>query len=574
MRFKEMSKLIKTIKIRNFQRINSELELPVSRLTVLVGENGSGKSSILKSIHWSARCATLADAKGKVTLDQMDFVPSKDFLDLGHKLKLQNTTSGRSTSVTFIDEDLEKTTIDISAARNEAGVKVSAIGPLVPELSNDSAPSTAFIPGLSGLAEEETILATPVMHRKAASGEGGSALRQVLLQCAGKGDGTGSSYEPLGELEKWVGKVLIGVKFWVKFDRLRDKNIEVRFLTPDMKVPGQSERVAWKAVEMAGTGFLQIVQIFAYLLYFKPKLLLVDEPDAHLHPSKQQSLIRALDEASKEFPGTQIIVSTHSPNLVRALPDDARIHWISEGDVKAQGKTVREKMGWSALDKDAILFTEDGNLKYLEAVLALRPSIQNRVLLWPTFGKDALPDGPKAKSIAKKMGVEVLVHRDRDFMSDQDVTDWASGKSYDTCNIKYWVPNGSDIESLFLDPAYLASTLQVEPAIVQEIEAFALNSFDEHAVMQEFSDAYQSATNKLPSTQERNPIARWGDLGSFGKSTIKGKEYLQAFLRGCANVLPQHGLGRNIGNRNKIGNSPVPSDECNSFLNELESLLS
>jgi predicted ATPase len=62
-----------------------------------------------------------------------------------------------------------------------------------------------------------------------------------------------------------------------------------------------------KAIEMAGTGFLQVVQIFAYLLYFKPKLLLVDEPDAHLHPSRQQALIRALGEATTDFPDTQIV---------------------------------------------------------------------------------------------------------------------------------------------------------------------------------------------------------------------------------------------------------------------------
>lgn len=41
---------------------------------------------------------------------------------------------------------------------------------------------------------------------------------------------------------------------------------------------------------MAGTGFLQVAQIFAYLLHFKPKLLLIDEPDSHLHPGTQERL--------------------------------------------------------------------------------------------------------------------------------------------------------------------------------------------------------------------------------------------------------------------------------------------
>ena len=115
---------IKSVKISNFIKVDTEIEVPLSKLTVLVGENGSGKSSILKALHWSIRCATLADSSGKVTLEQMDYVPSKDFLDLGHKLKLQNSSAGRKSVVKFIDQDYVSTDITISAARNDAGVRI------------------------------------------------------------------------------------------------------------------------------------------------------------------------------------------------------------------------------------------------------------------------------------------------------------------------------------------------------------------------------------------------------------------------------------------------------------------
>lgn len=568
-----MKNSIKSVKIANFLRVDAEIEVPLSSLTVLVGENGSGKSSILKALHWSIRCATLADASGKVTLDQMDYVPSKEFLDLGHKLKLQNNSSGRKSIVKFIDENYETTEIQIGAARNDAGVKVSIHGALTAALINDQKPSTAFIPGLAGLAEEETILAIPVMHRKASSGEGGSALRQVLLQISGSSDGTGSEHVELTELSAWVGKVLPGVRFWVKFDRLRDKNIDVRFMTPDMKVAGQSDQVAWKAIEMAGTGFLQVVQIFAYLLYFKPKLLLVDEPDAHLHPTRQQALIRALSEATTTFPDTQIVVSTHAPALVRALPDSAKINWIADGGVRGHGGLVKERMGWSALDKDIIIFSEDGNLKYLESILSARPNLQSRCLIWPTFGKDSLPDGSKAKSIAKKMGVKVLVHRDRDFMSDEDVVAWASKKSYDTCNIPYWVPSGSDIESQFVDMGHIARTLDVAPVIAQEIIDWALAQFDEQDAMTEFSAAYSAATAQLPNIAGRNPIARWTAIGGFSMNTIKGKDFFKEILKGCVHVLPSHGLGRNVGRRNSLGNSNGEHPMCQDLLDKLTAVL-
>lgn len=567
-----MASVIKSVKISNFLKIDNEIEIPLSRLTVLVGENGSGKSSILKALHWAIRCATLADSSGKVTLDQMDYVPSKEFLDLGHKLKIQNSSSGRKFTVKLINDDCESTDIQISAARNDAGIKVSINGPLKNVLTNDSTPSTAFIPGLAGLAEEETILATPVMHRKASSGEGGSALRQVMLQISGSGNGTGSEYVELQALSDWVGKVLTGVRFWVKFDRLRDKNIDVRFMTPDMKVVGQSDQVAWKAIEMAGTGFLQVVQIFAYLLYFKPKILLVDEPDAHLHPTRQQALIRALSEAAEKFPETQIVVSTHSPALVRALSSNAKINWIYDGQVRAQGDLVRERMGWSALDKDIIIFTEDGNLKYLESILSARPLLRNKCLIWPTFGKDALPDGPKAKSISRKMGVKVLVHRDRDFMSDADVLAWAQRKAYDTCGIPYWVPNGSDIESQFLGLDHISNSLDVSEGIASEITSLALSKFSEATIMADFSAAYQAAVSQLPNIEGRNPIARWAAMGGYSQNVIKGKDFLKAVQAACVHVLPAHGLGAAISRRELIGKSSEDNPVAIELLNELSNL--
>lgn len=568
-----MPNFIRSVKIQNFLKVDEEIEIPLSNLTVLVGENGSGKSSILKALHWSIRCATLADDSGKVTLDQMDYVPSKEFLELGHKLKIQNSLNGRKSIVKFVDEDYETTEIQISAARNDAGVKVVCSGPLSAVLTNDETPSTAYIPGLAGLAEEETILAIPVMHRKASSGEGGSALRQVLLQISGSNEGTGSEHVELVELGKWVGKILPGVRFWVKFDRLRDKNIDVRFMTPDMKVAGQGDQVAWKAIEMAGTGFLQVVQIFAYLLYFKPRLMLVDEPDAHLHPTRQQALIRTLSEATDHFPETQIVVSTHAPALVRALPDTAKINWISDGIVKAQGDLVREKMGWSALDKELIIFTEDGNLKYFESILSVRPSIQNRCLIWPTFGKDSLPDGPKSHAISKKMGVKILVHRDRDFMSDDDVVAWASKKAYDTCTIPYWVPNGSDIESQFLDPDHIARSLEVSAEIAQEITEHAMAQFNEPEVMADFSAAYHAAVAQLPNVPGRNPIARWGAMGGYSRHVVKGKTFLKAVRKACVDILPKHGLGRSMGRRDSIGRSTEEYPVAQSLLDKIDEVL-
>ncbi|SCD22741.1 AAA family ATPase [Brucella inopinata] len=544
--------MIKSIQVQNFQRIDDPVSIDFGAVTVLVGENGSGKSSFLKAVHWAVRCATLSDGSGKVALEQMDFVPSKDFLDLSHKLKLQNNSNGRKIVVSLTDDSDRETSIVISAARNNAGVLVNTDGPLKKELLDNEKPSTAYIPGIAGAAEEETILAVPIMHRKASSGEGGSILRQIILAHGVSSEGTGQNYVELTELSKWVSLVLPDTRFWVKFDRLRDRHIDVKFLTPEMRVPGQSHSVAWKSIDMAGTGFLQVVQIFAYLLYFEPKLLLIDEPDAHLHPRRQQLLIKALEKAALEFPQTQIVLSTHSPSLVRALSSEAKLHWIDNGTAKAEGDVVRARMGWSTLDKELLIFSEDGNTEALQRVLDQWPSLAQKCAIWPTFGKDSLPNGSKAISLMKKMAIKVLIHRDRDFMSDSDVAAWREKKEYILKSIPVWIPDGSDVESLFCDTLHIASVMQVSEHIACEILSDALSHYDKDEWMHLFSMSYSDAVNKLEKNSIRNPILRWNDLGEYNSNTIKGKKLIELIEGSCVPVLKRHGLESSIGLRNNL----------------------
>lgn len=214
-------------------RINHRVDVPLSPVTVLVGGNGSGKSSILKAVHWAVRCATLRDRKDNTTLEQMDYTPSRAFQELAHKKRGQNKGNMPKVRVGFIGNDDAETIISISAARNDAGAKAPIIGPLSRTLTDQDSPSTAYIPGLAGLAEVETVLAAPILHRRAASGEGGSVLRHILLDLAGDNAG-GAETTELTELSQWVSRVIPGSRFWVKFDRIRDVSISAHFFTPEM----------------------------------------------------------------------------------------------------------------------------------------------------------------------------------------------------------------------------------------------------------------------------------------------------------------------------------------------------
>lgn len=54
-----------------------------------------------------------------------------------------------------------------------------------------------------------------------------------------------------------------------------------------------------------------------------PKLLLMDEPDAHLHPSMCQQFINVIKDVLVDKYGVQVIMTTHSPSTVILAPDSA-----------------------------------------------------------------------------------------------------------------------------------------------------------------------------------------------------------------------------------------------------------
>lgn len=518
-----------SVTVANFMRISAPVTIPLGPVTILVGENGSGKSSILKAIHWAIRCAFLRDNADRVTLERMDYAPSRDFLHLGHKTRLNSESNSPRVRIE-LSTGADKLSISLNSTRNDAGIKVSIGGSLAHSIGGPTQ-ITAYIPGLAGLSEAESLLATPVLNRRAASGEGGSVLRHVLFHLATETAGKDSldEHSELLELSRWVGKVFPGVRFWVKFDRLRDVYIDAKFLTKDMAESGKKLDLQWKSLEMAGTGFLQVVQIFAYLLHFKPRLLLIDEPDSHLHPGMQEQLIRAIEAAALAFPETQFVITTHSASLVKAASAVSQVLWMADGTLRAEKQElVRRRMGWGALDKDLMLITEDGNLSYMKAILAQWPDLARKVLLWPTFGSGSLPTGSSLQRIKEELGIPIVVHRDRDFMSDVDKQAFESKREYDTCSIPLWMPAGSDIEAGFCSPENLEAAFDLAVKDGESMLNEALGALNQNEIETDFNTAYQAAIAGLPRTTGSVPSVRWRELGGFCPSTTKGKVLLDA----------------------------------------------
>ena len=236
----------------------------------------------------------------------------------------------------------------------------------------------------------------------------------------------------------------------VEFDAREDYNITARYVDFGM---GNE----WRSLETAATGLLQVIQIFAYIVLFRPRIVLIDEPDAHLHPDKQERLIEALERAAVEFE-TQIVLTTHSPHVVRAASPSAKLVWMANGAVRTDDDdAIRKMLGWGGLDKDVYFFVEDEDDKPIREILRQWPALSRRVAVCPCFGIDNLPKGRLLEGLLTRAGLELkaVIHRDRDFMTDEEVDMWRS--LYAMPGAFPWVCAHGDVENYFCQSDYLAA---------------------------------------------------------------------------------------------------------------------
>lgn len=449
---------LKAITVENFKAVKSA-EIPlIDGLTVLVGENSSGKSSILQAIHWACRCIVhprvQRNQSRSIAANEFDYYPTEQVRKVGHNKELRQRrgdTKEINVVVTFYTKqgnDINESIIPISQGNNEV-IKIDLTGQefnnkLYELLADQDNPFSTYIPGLAGIPlSEEKRSRLPVL-RQAASGDANTVLRNILLQIKESNDKDVS----LAELARLCSQVLGDIDINVTFTDGRDFVIQSSIRTSDM------DSNFYTPLEMAGTGVLQCIQIFSYILLYKPKLLLIDEPDAHLHPSRQERLVQVLSYVAKEY-NISVIMTTHSPNVVRALPQNSKLIWMKSGEIHGHGDEVRQQMGWGVLDKSVILITEDQKPEELRTIIKQWPHIERNTVLWPMNGHRTLPSPEACESLLAMTGVKkIVLHRDGDFMTPAEKDRLT--KKYKHPRISLWITDYSDIESYFLDPSRIS----------------------------------------------------------------------------------------------------------------------
>lgn len=183
---------------------------------------------------------------------------------------------------------------------------------------------------------------------------------------------TGGKYSVTFPAPLTSSEIVYGSRTFLPQLRNKEKNIEI-----DYNSLSSGEKVLF---------MLALCMFKAESETVFPKLLLLDEVDATLHPSMIKNLLRVVTGVLNKK-GTTVVLATHSPTTVSLAPDDCTYLVNPEGEERIVKSSKRDAVailseGYMTLDeglhlldqissKQLIVISEGDNAAYIEAAIKL-----------------------------------------------------------------------------------------------------------------------------------------------------------------------------------------------------------
>ena len=304
--------MINKVVVNNFKKFG-HLEFELTDHLVIAGPNNSGKTTLLQAIaswsefafQWSTNNPDLVREKDgnypSVSLNLLRFhsVPLADFNHLWQSKNIQQPASlwlyTEQWKIGFEVLYKEQELADIRPAKNvdENDLEQYIKEPLI----------SIYVPPLSGIDITEAPYESVVIPARLAQARAGSILRNLLLAIS-------------QDTQKWQTLQEVIHSFF-----------GYELLTPSGGTAEifagyrHSEEDTFYNLNSAASGFLQVLLVYAALLHKEASVVLIDEPDAHLHILLQKKMYYNLKEYARQN-GSQLIISTHSEQLINVAHKD------------------------------------------------------------------------------------------------------------------------------------------------------------------------------------------------------------------------------------------------------------
>jgi AAA15 family ATPase/GTPase len=344
--------------------------------------------------------------------------------------------------------------------------------------------------------------------------------------------------------EKWinfiysVNQIYEGINLTVNFDADVSEYILVNVKSEEVEL----------ALDSIGTGLLQTIQIFAYIEYFDPKIILLDEPDSHIHPTKQKSLSDELYRRAEENSELKVVFSTHSRYILDSLEGKANVIHFRNGDAFTGITGGKILLDIGAADAD-YLFAKK-NLKY---VIVTEDSVDNieekksflkKMLLANGFEEDEFVlhsyEGCKKVDFAKILQsfvqkqiptAKAIVHIDRDQRIDSDTELIRLKADCDSRNLLLFLTEYQEVESYFCLPKHhsevfgipLEQSQSIYEGFIAELKTETLRNLS-NFILRERQEFSRNKNNMQDVAIINSKAEEW--YADFGTQLTPGKELL------------------------------------------------
>ena len=296
--------MIRTVRIRGFKHFD-EVEFHLPGHVVLAGPNNTGKTTVLQAIaSWSLalqRWRELNDfnrrngyTRAPIARQAFTAVPlqSFDLLWTDRRYRGQIEVELRHDAGWAVTMEL------IADSTEQIYVRPRKDVPL--DMLRQLSLRTVYVPPMTGLETNERLLQPVAVEHLLGLGRPGEVLRNLLVS---------AHYDEAA---------------WSALQASIRKLFGYELLPPDAASP--SIRAEYRMtgdgppldIASAGSGFQQVLMLLTFLNTREGAVLLLDEPDAHLHVILQDAIYRELRTVAVRQ-RTQLVVATHSEVVINAV---------------------------------------------------------------------------------------------------------------------------------------------------------------------------------------------------------------------------------------------------------------
>ncbi|MEW6359498.1 MAG: AAA family ATPase [Planctomycetota bacterium] len=338
--------MITRVTVEHFKRFEREV-FDLADHVVLAGPNNSGKTTLLQAIavwnlaaqKWTARRGSGTSTKAKertgvpITRKEFTAVPLREMKLLWHEAAIalrkeelkKDQKAGAPRVLTIALEG--RTAGEPWTIRFEfrcSGTELLYAKPApdhVASLQNSTRDITVVhMPPFSGIGAEETRYDRPYQDLLIGQGKPGDILRNLLLEVHENApDGWKALCKDVKEI---FGHHLLPPKY-------EGRPFILAEYLPGIPARGKKNGLSELDVSSAGSGFHQVLLLLGFLYARPSTVLLLDEPDAHLHVILQKQIYDRLRRLAAER-GSQLIIATHSEILIDGTSPDQILSFYSE----------------------------------------------------------------------------------------------------------------------------------------------------------------------------------------------------------------------------------------------------